>query len=224
MKRHRSAAHDDRDDAGSEDAPRSSPAGASGASGASGTPGTSGACEPAAEGEAGELAGTSPEPGDAATRESAPPSSEEQLADLRDRWLRARAELENVRRAARLDVDQSRRFGAAPALLALIGVLDNLQRALGAAPPGLDEGFQNGLKLIERQFLDALLAQGVTEVPAAAGTTFDPKLHRALMEQPTEGAAPGTILHVAVPGYRLHDRLLREAQVVVARRPEPLTG
>ncbi len=214
MKRHRGAAHDDRDDAGTEDAPRSSATGASG---------TSGPCEPVAEGEAGELAGTPPEAGEAVTGEAATPSSEEQLADLRDRWLRARAELENVRRAARLDVDQSRRFGAAPALLALIGVLDNLQRALGAAPPGLDEGFQNGLKLIERQFLDALAAQGVTEVPAA-GTTFDPKLHRALMEQPSEDASPGTILHVAVPGYRLHDRLLREAQVVVARRPEPLTG
>jgi len=148
-----------------------------------------------------------------------PPTPEQQVAELQDKWLRARAELENVRRAARQDVDQARRYGAAPALLALVAVLDNLQRALQQAPPGTDEDFLRGLRLTEQQFLTALENNGVTPVPAAPGQPFDPNLHRALLSQPSREVPPGAILHVALPGYKLHDRLLREAQVVVAGEP-----
>jgi molecular chaperone GrpE len=149
----------------------------------------------------------------------ATPTPEQQVAELQDKWLRARAEIENVRRAARQDVDQARRYGAAPALLALVAVLDNLQRALAQAPPGTDEDFLRGLRLTEQQFLTALESNGVTPVPAAPGQPFDANLHRALLTQPSSEVPPGSILHVALPGYRLHDRLLREAHVVVASQP-----
>jgi molecular chaperone GrpE len=143
------------------------------------------------------------------------------VAELTDKWLRAKAELENVRRTSRLEAEQARRYGAAPVLVGLLSVLDNLQRALAAPPAALDAEYLAGLQLIERQFLDVLATHGVTPVPAARGMPLDPSMHRALMEQESDEIAPGCILLVAVPGYRLHDRLLREAQVVVARAPAP---
>jgi molecular chaperone GrpE len=140
-----------------------------------------------------------------------------QVAELKDKWLRALAELENVRRAARIEGEQARRYGATPALQALLGVLDNLQRALATPPAAIDPEYLAGLQLIEQQFADALAAQGVSPVPAQKGQRFDPSVHRALMEQESDEVEPGAILTLVVPGYRLHDRLLREAQVVVAR-------
>jgi molecular chaperone GrpE len=160
-----------------------------------------------------------PEPGS-----QAPPAGEDvdaaidpQIAELKDKWLRALAELENVRRASRIEGEQVRRFGATPLLQSLLGVLDNLQRALAAPPEGIDPDYLAGLQLIERQLGDTLAAYGVSPVPAQKGQRFDPTVHRALMEQESDEVEPGTILTLVVPGYRLHDRLLREAQVVVAR-------
>jgi molecular chaperone GrpE len=149
------------------------------------------------------------------------PDAQQRLDELTDKWLRARADLENVRRTSRLDADEARRYGAAPALAGLLEVLDNLQRALATAPEGLDEDFAQGVALIEDQFRRVLAAHGVSPVPAETGMPFDPGMHRALIEQPSSDVPPGSILVVAVPGYKLHDRLLREAQVIVARAPAP---
>jgi molecular chaperone GrpE len=145
--------------------------------------------------------------------------TERQVAELKDKWLRARAELENVRRTARQEVELAHRYGASPALLGVLGVLDNLQRALDAPPESVYPDYLAGLRLIEQQFCDVLTTCGVERVPGQKGTPFDPSVHRALLEQETDEVPPGTILTVAVEGYRLHDRLLREAQVVVAKAP-----
>jgi molecular chaperone GrpE len=161
-----------------------------------------------------------PEPAGAGDPTESPPAAEAQLAELKDKWLRALAELENVRRASRIESEQVRMYGATPLLQALLGVLDNLQRALAAPPADLDREYLAGLQLIERQFADTLAAYGVKPVPAERGQRFDPTLHRALMEQESSEVEPGAILTPVVPGYRLHDRLLREAQVVVARAPQ----
>lgn len=150
-----------------------------------------------------------------------PPAPAEPLAELNDRWLRARAELENVRRSARQDVDAARRYGAAPAFAALLGVLDNLQRALAAPPAGTPEDLLQGLRFIEQQFAAVLAEQGVTAVRAEPGQPLDPRSHEALMEEDAADLPPGAIVRVALAGYRLHDRLLRPAQVVVARAPQP---
>jgi molecular chaperone GrpE len=168
----------------------------------------SGDAGPDADG-AGGATGASPE---------APPSVDS-VAELKDKWLRAKAELENVRRTARIETEQARRYGAGPVILSLLPVLDNLQRALAAPPASLDEDYLAGLRLIERQFLDGLAMHGITPVPAERGAPTDPSVHRALMEQDSDDVAPGRILLVAVSGYMLHDRLLREAQVIVARAP-----
>jgi molecular chaperone GrpE len=151
--------------------------------------------------------------------EESPPqlTLEEEVLQLRDKWLRAKAESDNVRKMAAQDVADARRYGAAPTLLGLLGVLDNLQRALTDSPEDSDETFLTGLRLTEQQFLGVLKSHGVTPVLAEPGEPLDPMLHRALIEQPSDDVKPGCILLVAVVGYMLHDRLLREAQVVVAR-------
>ncbi len=163
-----------------------------------------------------------PEPPD--TGAGPAPAPDAALAELNDRWLRARAELENMRRAARQEVESARRYGAAPALAALVSVLDNLQRALESPPPGAPQDFLQGLRFIQEQFAAVLAEQGVTPVPAEPGQALDPRCHQALLEEPSDGQPPGSILRVAVPGYRLHDRLLRPAQVIVARAPAPPAG
>jgi molecular chaperone GrpE len=155
-----------------------------------------------------------PEGGDATS------TPEAQLAELTDKWLRARTELENVRRAARQDMDAARRFGAAPAFTSLLAVLDNLQRALAAPPPAVPADFLQGLQFIEQQFVAVLGEHGVSRILPEPGAPFDPRLHQAVQEEASPDLPPGSVARVLMPGYRLHDRLLRPAQVIVARRPE----
>jgi len=163
---------------------------------------------------------TSQEPDPSPPEEAAAPAPppEEQVAELTDRWLRARAELENVRRAARQEVETARRFGAAPAFTGLLAVLDNLQRALAAAPATVPEDFLKGLHFIEQQFFAVLEEHGVSRLLPEPGQPLDPRVHQALMEEDAPDLPPGSVVRTVLPGYRLQDRLLRPAQVVVARR------
>jgi len=80
--------------------------------------------------------------------------------------------------------------------------------------------FLQGLHFIEQQFLAALEEHGVSRLTPEPGQPLDPRVHQALHEEDAPGVAPGAIVRVLLPGYRLHDRLLRPAQVVVARRPD----
>jgi len=150
---------------------------------------------------------------------SSEPSLEEQLAQAEDRMLRARAEADNARRRARLDVEEARRYGATPLLRQLLGVLDNLQRAVDNPPEGLDTGFLDGLRMIEQQLLATLADHGVTPIDVQPGDALDPNRHQALVEQPTPEHEPGTVVSELVRGFMIHDRLLREAQVAVAKPP-----
>ncbi len=158
--------------------------------------------------------------GGEASAPAAAPDPGQLSAEFKDKWLRALAEAENVRRSARQDLDAARRYGSSSLLVGLLGALDDLQRALAAPPEGIDPAFLDGLKLVEQRFMTALATAGVSRVPAAPGQAPDPMAHLALLEQPSDQVPPGTILTVVLPGYRLHDRLLREAQVVVARAPD----
>lgn len=159
-----------------------------------------------------------PEDDDPETQdEAAATAPDAQVAELTDKWLRALAELENARRASRQELDTVRRFGAQPAFTRLLAVLDNLQRALATPPAGVPGDFLEGLRLIEQQFVAVLEEHGVSRVVPEAGQPLDPRLHHALMEEPAEGLPTGSIVRTVLPGYRLHDRLLRPAQVTVAR-------
>lgn len=146
------------------------------------------------------------------------PSIEQQLAETHERLLRKAAELDNARRRARLDVEEARKYGQVPLLTELLEVMDALQRALANAGSEEDP-LVEGLRLTEQQFSAVLSKHGVTPVPSEPGQATDPGLHRVLVEQPGTDHEPGAIVTEITRGYRLHDRLLREAQVVVAARP-----
>ncbi len=170
--------------------------------------------------ERAEAVGNDDDATDEADADAAEPGVEEQLAEMKDRWMRARAETENARRRARLDVEEARRHGASGLVASLLPVLDSLQRALEARPEDSHDMVWEGLQLTEQMLVGALAAHGVTPIEAKPGDAFDPTAHKALLEQPTADQEPGTIVAELVRGYRLHDRLLREAQVSVAKAPE----
>ncbi|MED5330302.1 MAG: nucleotide exchange factor GrpE [Planctomycetota bacterium] len=145
---------------------------------------------------------------------------EDDAGDLHDKWMRAKAEVENIRRRSRLDVEEVRRYGSAPLLHSLLSILDGLQRALASPPEDSDESYIEGLRLLEQQWVDVLASYGVKPVTVKKGSPLDPSVHRALREEAAEDVEPGQIVEELLPGYLLHDRLLREAQVSVAPSPK----
>ncbi|MDG2303650.1 MAG: nucleotide exchange factor GrpE [Candidatus Binatia bacterium] len=142
-------------------------------------------------------------------------------AKLRDQFLRERADLENFKKRMQRDKSESLRFASEPLIRELLPVIDNLERALNAAPPlaeGQADALRDGLAMVAQQFDDILTRFGVARVEAA-GQPFDPTEHEALALIETTQKEPGAVLDEHLPGYRLHDRLLRPAQVTVAKAP-----
>jgi molecular chaperone GrpE len=141
--------------------------------------------------------------------------AEATAADNWNRYLRAAAELDNARRRAARDVEQARRSGLERLAQELISVIDGLEMGLGTARNAsvetLVEGQQASLRLLQGVF-----AKVGIDVLDPAGQAFDPQLHEAMSLQPAPGATPGSVLAVMQRGYRLGDRLLRPARVVVA--------
>ena len=143
------------------------------------------------------------------------------LADAENRYLRLAADFENFRRRKDQELVDSRRYASEEAAAALLPVLDNLRRAVEHAPEAdADDRFLNGLHLVVREFEAALERIGVTPVPGV-GETFDPAVHEAVSGEEGD-VEQDTVIDVLLPGYRLHDRLLRPAIVRVAhpRHPE----
>ena len=140
--------------------------------------------------------------------------------DYKDRWLRAEAELQNVRRRASRDWEEGRRQAEESVLHEMLAVLDDLERALAAADPTTaTAAWAEGVTLVAQRIRDFLARQGVA-VEDPLGQPFDPTFHEALLElEAPEGAAPGTVVQVVQKGYRRGGRALRAARVVVARAP-----
>ena len=138
--------------------------------------------------------------------------------DFRDRYLRAVAELDNVRKRARRDVGVAESRGVAKLARELLPALDDFERALAAAeaqPENRDHHLTDGIRLVQSQLLGALKRVGI-EPDAPKGERFDPHVHEALASQAVEGAESGTIVEVYSAGYRIGDEVLRPAKVVVA--------
>ena len=162
-----------------------------------------------------------------------PDSGEAKLAELQkekkdvwDKFVRVSADLENYRRRAKRDMDDAKAEARTRVLKEMLPVIDNLERALahtdaGATQAAADVGsILEGVKLVLRQFTHALEKCEVTAVEAE-GKPFDPNLHEAIGQQESDQPA-GTVVSVLQRGYRLGDRLLRPALVVVARaKAEP---
>lgn len=148
--------------------------------------------------------------------------AETQLAKVKDDYLRALAETENVRRRAQRDRQDASQYAIASFARDLLSVADNLRRALAAVDdaqradnPALD-GLIGGVEMTERELTTIFERYGVTRIEAI-GQPFDPHVHEAMFELLNTEVANGTILHVLEDGYRLHDRTLRAARVGIAK-------
>ena len=138
--------------------------------------------------------------------------------DYKDQWLRAAAELENVRKRARRDVAAAESRGIAKLARELLPALDNFERALAAAeeqPENRDHHLTDGIRLVQTELLGALARVGI-EPDSPKGERFDPHRHEAVAQQPIDGAEPGTIVEVYSAGYTYGEDVLRPAKVVVA--------
>ncbi len=144
---------------------------------------------------------------------------EEELAAEHDRLLRTAADLENFRKRVAREREEAARNAAAPVVKDLIPAVDNLERALAAAPPG--DPLAEGVRMVLKQVEEALLRHGV-EPRNALGEVFDPAIHEALATVPSPGAVPGTVVAQHGRAWMHHGRLLRPAMVAVAA-PEPST-
>lgn len=184
----------------------------------------------AATAEADIAAGTASASSEASTSASAEPDPFKVLealqaenAELKDRSLRALAEMENLRRRTEREVADAKAYGVTSFARDMLTFADNLRRALDAVPAeareGADptvKGFVEGIELTERDFLSRLARFGVKRMEPL-GKRFDPNLHEALFELPDESVPSGTVVQVVEQGYMIGDRMLRPAKVGVSR-------
>jgi len=153
----------------------------------------------------------------------------EQLAELKeraakadehwDRLLRTTADFENFKKRAAREKQEAIKFANETLLQKLIPVLDNLDMASSASEttqPNAADALQTGIKMIGQQFRTALAEAGLEEVDAA-GKPFDPNLHEAVSQRETADVPDGQVVQQLRKGYKLRDRLLRPASVVVAK-------
>lgn len=136
---------------------------------------------------------------------------------LKDHLLRTAADFDNFRKRTKRDLEETKRRANEDVLREILPVVDNLERALGAADTAKDiEAVKEGVRMVLRGFDEVAQRLGLSRVPAL-GETFDPNVHDAIQQLETDEHEPGTVVAEVVPGYRLGDRLLRPAMVVVAR-------
>jgi molecular chaperone GrpE len=166
--------------------------------------------------------------GDDAAEEGVPVSPEArlaaveaELAETKDRLLRALAETENVRRRLQRERDDAQKYAVGGFAKELLSVVDNLQRALGAMPEAdikdaRTRSLREGVAATERELLAAFERHGLQRIDPK-GEPFDHNFHQAIFEVERPDVAAGTVVEVLQPGYLLHDRLLRPAMVGVAK-------
>ena len=156
-------------------------------------------------------------------RESAAPAAGDleslraELAEANDRTLRTQAELENFRKRSRREYEEAQRYREIDLLRDLLPVLDNVLRAIEAAEKTTDvESLRSGFRMTA-QLIEKVLGSHGCQTIETDGTAFDPNVHDAILQQDAPGVAPGTVVGTASRGYRLHDRVVRPAQVIVAK-------
>jgi molecular chaperone GrpE len=152
--------------------------------------------------------------------EEAIDSLREELDVARDRALRVQAELENYRKRVARERADEHRYANLPLLRDLLPVVDNLERAIAAAEQTHDAGtLLDGVKLVKEQLAGVLAKHDCVPIEAQ-GEPFDPHRHEAVLQQPSDEVPANAVLQVTQTGYRLHDRVVRAAQVVVSAGPE----
>lgn len=150
---------------------------------------------------------------------------DEEIASLKDKWLRAVADHENYKKRVKRDIDDAVSRKTQSLLTSFLPTVDNLERALEIAGPAAaqasDENAANveqvvkGLQMVRDEFLGGLKKQGIEPVPAV-GVPFDPAVHDALQQIDSPDHAPGVVIREFEKGYKQGERLLRPARVIVA--------
>ena len=155
--------------------------------------------------------------GDAGSAEDEPVAADAE-PDYKDRYVRAVADLDNVRKRARRDVALAQERGVARLAKEMLPALDNLDRAIAAAEAqetDEEHHLTKGIRLVQQELSGALTRAGIVmEFPK--GMPFDPHRHEAVAQQPVEGTPPGVVVEVYSPGYTHGDAVLRAAKVVVS--------
>ncbi len=169
--------------------------------------------------------GNEAEAADNRTTQAADPATAaaQEATELKDKLLRALAEMENLRRRTEREVADARLYGIASFARDILGVADNMQRALQALDAGLREkadatvkALLDGVELTERELLKVLEKSGIRKIEPL-GEKFDANLHQAMYEIPDPSIPAGTVAQVVQPGYVIGDRVLRPALVAVAK-------
>ncbi|MCF3945582.1 nucleotide exchange factor GrpE [Acidiphilium sp. AL] len=149
---------------------------------------------------------------------------EAETAELRDKWIRAQAEMENLRARTRREVEEARLYAVQKFAGDVAETAENLRRGLEALPapeagePKLIGKLREGFEGVERSFLAMLERHGI-KAEEPAGAAFDANKHQAMAEQESADAPPGTVLQAWSRTWTLNGRLLKPAMVVVAKAP-----
>ncbi len=155
-----------------------------------------------------------------------------EVAELKDQLLRALAETENLRRRSQREREDALKYAAVPFMREVIGVVDNLRRAMDSVAPEALEAdehlktLMDGLEMTEKELATVFERHHIVKIDPL-GERLDPHSHEAMFEVPDPATPSGTVVQVIQAGYRLHDRLLRPAQVGVSKggpAPEPETA
>ena len=146
---------------------------------------------------------------------------------LKDQLLRALAEVENMRRRTERELNSARKYAHTGFARDLVGAIDNLARAISAAPAKDEaasaeaiDGLVTGLEMSWQEIQTTMERHGIRQI-SPKGEKFDYNLHQAMFEIPNGDVEPGTVIEVVQHGYVLHDRLLRPAMVGVSKAADP---
>lgn len=141
---------------------------------------------------------------------------EQQLAEAVDRELKAQAELENFRKRIYRETEQTVKYAALPLIRDLLEVLDNLARATDAASNSPDaSGLLDGVKMVQQQMTAVFAKHHCKPIPGL-GSSFDPNVHQAIAQSPSDDYEAGQVMLEASTGYTLHDRVIRPSHVIVS--------
>jgi molecular chaperone GrpE len=154
------------------------------------------------------------------SKANAPSGDLAMLTAERDKYLdlarRTRADFENYQTRVRRDMDAERKYAATSLVAELLPVMDNLERTLDAAKGNEAAAtLVEGVEIVRRQFADTLAKFGVVAIKPG-NEPFDPNQHQAVMQQPSADHPSMTVLHLVETGYKMHDRIIRPAKVIVS--------
>ena len=147
-------------------------------------------------------------------------SPEDNIKDLEDKLLRAKAEVQNVRRIAAQEVTKARLYGIEALAKEFLSVGDNIERAIASCEEGEDiTNIKEGLELTMKAYESSLKSSGIEPIECD-GKSFDPEKHEALSMVEDDSLEPNSIIEVIQKGYSILDRTLRPSKVIVSKKPE----